>query len=531
MTPRARPRSRSPPPRRAPSAAVARRAGGSAAISAPGLQERLAVGPPQVAQRLERPAVADRGQDVGQLAVLGPGVVDVVGHDDRQAELVGERRRLRDEPVVVGEQVVRELDEEAARRPARRRGRRASRSAPRRRARPARSPTRRRRASSPSRQPDSATRPSVCSASSAWLKRGTAFVPAMFARETSRHRLRQPTADRASSTRCGPRPRSPIPRRSSLTGSRWPGSRGTLGPRPRGHAVDDRGRARSAAARSGRRVRRRAPARRHRRSRPGSATAGSEQLDLQPDDRMQADGLGRPDEADRAVQPGMIGDGQPGQPQLDGPLDQVVRGRGAVEEREVGVAVEFGVRDGCHGSLRSMAGCMGAGQYRTSVLVRTTPGDDRDEGRVDIRGRRAFPWACDLPDRPSAGSSRSGSRPCLRSPAPLGRAARRRAPGPCRHRDPAPDHRHPAAEPRGLRLPAVLASRRGTVDRIHYDLVSTIAFFGLGHQVDGAIDRDWVGYKEYVGDAAAAVTNAAHDKGVRVVPPSSSSIRRPATRR
>ncbi len=58
----------------------------------------------------------------------------------------------------------------------------------------------------------------------------------------------------------------------------------------------------------------------------------------------------------------------------------------------------------------------------------------------------------------------------------------------------------------------------GTVDRINYNLVSTIAFFGLGIKSNGAINRDWVGYKEYVGEAAAAVTNAAHDRGVRVVP-------------
>ena len=58
----------------------------------------------------------------------------------------------------------------------------------------------------------------------------------------------------------------------------------------------------------------------------------------------------------------------------------------------------------------------------------------------------------------------------------------------------------------------------GSVDRIRFDLVSTIAFFGLGIKSTGAIDRNWVGYKEYVGDAAAAVTNAAHDRGVRVVP-------------
>ena len=58
----------------------------------------------------------------------------------------------------------------------------------------------------------------------------------------------------------------------------------------------------------------------------------------------------------------------------------------------------------------------------------------------------------------------------------------------------------------------------GTVDRLHYELVSSIAFFGLGIKSNGALDTGWVGYKEYVGDDAAAVTNAAHDRGVRVVP-------------
>jgi chitinase len=58
----------------------------------------------------------------------------------------------------------------------------------------------------------------------------------------------------------------------------------------------------------------------------------------------------------------------------------------------------------------------------------------------------------------------------------------------------------------------------GTVDRLRYELVSSIAFFGLGIKSNGALDTDWVGYREYVGDDAAAVTNAAHDRGVRVVP-------------
>jgi len=58
----------------------------------------------------------------------------------------------------------------------------------------------------------------------------------------------------------------------------------------------------------------------------------------------------------------------------------------------------------------------------------------------------------------------------------------------------------------------------GTVDRIQYELVSTIAIFGLGIKADGSLDTAWVGYKEYIGDDVAAITNAAHDRGVRVVP-------------
>jgi len=58
----------------------------------------------------------------------------------------------------------------------------------------------------------------------------------------------------------------------------------------------------------------------------------------------------------------------------------------------------------------------------------------------------------------------------------------------------------------------------GTVDRLQYDLVSSIAFFGLGIKSSGAIDMDWVGSRAYMSDNAVAVTNAAHDKGVRVVP-------------
>jgi spore germination protein len=58
----------------------------------------------------------------------------------------------------------------------------------------------------------------------------------------------------------------------------------------------------------------------------------------------------------------------------------------------------------------------------------------------------------------------------------------------------------------------------GTADRLDYSLVSTIALFGLGITKNGNIDTTWRGYTAYVSADAAAVTNAAHAKGVRVVP-------------
>jgi spore germination protein YaaH len=54
--------------------------------------------------------------------------------------------------------------------------------------------------------------------------------------------------------------------------------------------------------------------------------------------------------------------------------------------------------------------------------------------------------------------------------------------------------------------------------RLQYDLISTIAFFGLGIKADGNIDTAWRGYTAYMSDNAVAVTNAAHARGVRVVP-------------
>lgn len=71
---------------------------------------------------------------------------------------------------------------------------------------------------------------------------------------------------------------------------------------------------------------------------------------------MESGRLCSTDETDHAIQTGMVRDGQPGQPEFDRPLNQDVRRGGAIEEREIGVAMEFGIRDLNHGSLRSGAG-------------------------------------------------------------------------------------------------------------------------------------------------------------------------------
>ncbi len=89
-----------------------------------GLEVRLPVGAAQVGQRPDRAAVADGGDHVLELASLGQGVVDVIGDDHGEAELLGQAGRLGHEPVVVGQQVVLELEDEACRRdPVRRRPR------------------------------------------------------------------------------------------------------------------------------------------------------------------------------------------------------------------------------------------------------------------------------------------------------------------------------------------------------------------------------------------------------------------------
>ena len=71
-----------------------------------------------------------------------------------------------------------------------------------------------------------------------------------------------------------------------------------------------------------------------------------EQLDLQSDDRPDARLMGSAGKPDSAIEALVIGDRQRGRAKLDRPFDQVFDGRGAVEEREIGVAVEFAVTAG-----------------------------------------------------------------------------------------------------------------------------------------------------------------------------------------
>ncbi len=59
--------------------------------------------------------MADRAEHVLELVALGPGVMDVVRDDAGQAELVGQARRLGHEPVVLGQEMVLELEDEAGR--------------------------------------------------------------------------------------------------------------------------------------------------------------------------------------------------------------------------------------------------------------------------------------------------------------------------------------------------------------------------------------------------------------------------------
>ncbi len=76
------------------------------------------------------------------------------------------------------------------------------------------------------------------------------------------------------------------------------------------------------------------------------------QGDLGADDRLNAPFLRRPPEAHRAVQAVVIGQGQGRVAQRGRPLDQRLRRRGAIQQGEEAVAVQFDVLD-LHTRLQS----------------------------------------------------------------------------------------------------------------------------------------------------------------------------------
>jgi hypothetical protein len=57
----------------------------------------------------------------------------------------------------------------------------------------------------------------------------------------------------------------------------------------------------------------------------------------------------------------------------------------------------------------------------------------------------------------------------------------------------------------------------GTDSYLRYDLLSTIAFFGIGFGADGAVDTAAPGYRAYSGETATSIIRHAHAAGVRTV--------------
>ena len=301
------------------------------------LQVGLAVGPPQVRQRVQRPAVADRGQDVLEFAAFRSGVVDVVRHDDRQGQLSGECHRFRHEPVVVRQAVMRQLEVEAILPvPFGQDRRRRPRALPIAGPQPAGDlalPTagQRDQALGVLRQqglfePGHRLRPGEIRPRH---EPAQAAIARRVARQEDEVRSPLPVADPALVLLDGlAMTRQPSPIRTRSIGLTLAGSR----------VLGRRGATRSTPTAS------KAPARR------GDDPLGIggdrvAQLDLDAEHRPEADLIecaGRPDDAVQAL---VVGDRETGQAELDRPLGELVRRRGAVEEREVGVAVELGIGD------------------------------------------------------------------------------------------------------------------------------------------------------------------------------------------
>ena len=332
-----RPRSRDLPPERA----VTRRQRGHLDRR---LQVGLAVRTAQVGEPVERPAVADRGQDVVELAALRAGVVDIVGDDDREVQLAGEGHRLGHEPVVVGQVLMGQLEMEAlvgvVARPVvdRREGpRRRSRARPIPHPQPAR---------------DLAV-PAARQGDETFAVLGQQGVV------EAGHRLRPgevrprdepaqtPIPDRVAGEQDEMRPALPLadPAAVLLDGLAMTGQASPFGSRPIRFSVPCERLGASGVA-----TRRRAPpapatdrpATRH--DHPIRIRHGRiAQLDLDPENRQESRFLVGRLATNDAVQPLVIGHREAAETQLGGSFGQIIGRRGAVEEREVRVAMELGV--------------------------------------------------------------------------------------------------------------------------------------------------------------------------------------------
>ncbi len=361
------------------------------------LEMVLPVGPPQMRALVERQAMADGDQHVGQLAILGQRVVAVVGDHDRQAQPLGQVRGLGDQEVVVGQEVVLQLQEEAGPQADHRRigldiaPRDAGRAGP-----IAGQQTTGDLAMPTARERD---QPLDMLGQERLREAGHALGPGQV--RSADQPAEAPVAGQVAGQEDEMGATLAIPHAPQLLAARlamarraqafdrWT-DRPTLGhrdqPRPRCSSrlrSDGRGP-------DGRRIRPRdrswprspAPTVGHDDA-IGIGRSRVEQLDLQADDRSQPRLLGSGHEPDGSVETLMVGHRQAVEAQLDGTGDQVLGRRGAIEEGEVGVRVELaeGSRDGGHEAPLRMAG--GQTDDRTSVLSVHEPDriGDRDPSR------------------------------------------------------------------------------------------------------------------------------------------------------
>ena len=135
-------------------------------------------------------------------------------------------------------------------------------------------------------------------------------------------------------------------------------------------------------------------------------------------------------------------------------------------------------------------------QYRTNVLRDENGPDRHGHDRRTGRDRPAVRLPMPRGRHPPVAASRRSRSPCssssrdCRAPAPLPTAPPSAAAATIRPRS-------PGIAPLTHQVYGYLPYWRldaGTADQLDYDLVSTIAFFGLGIKATGDLDMAWVGY-------------------------------------